>query len=121
MDSNELKKLIRSEVVRLLEADSFNDNPDDREHPPEESSFKSKLMRSPGAPFGGNLYNMTGPVISNEARSLLMQWMRLVKAAWGRYGDPQNWPEKITKASQQLGQDFEDTVGSRGPTTNQYR
>jgi hypothetical protein len=122
MNIDQLRELIREEIQRVVEdsVGGFNDSPPtDPTNDEVETSLKDKLMQSPGAPFGGNLYQSTGPIISNEAREALHNWMRLTKAAWAKFGHPHNWPKQITDLAVKTGQAFEDKVASKGPT--QYR
>lgn len=80
----------------------------------------SRLMMTPGAPFGGNVAAVGNVVLSNESRVALRAWVQVAKAAWSKFGQPSRFPPEIVAQLNQLGDKFERTTGPRAPSTG-YR
>lgn len=114
MDKASLNKLIRSELKKLMSESTINMDPYsyDADHAFSNTndalSPGSKLMQTPGAPYGGNLSAYSQVPMNNESRLALKDWLRFAKAAWAKFGAPSNWPEKYTQIAVKLGQKFEE-------------
>ena len=112
MNNETLNSVIRTELKKIMGESTINMDPfsytSNFSNTDNALSPGSKLMQTPGAPFGGNQSAFSQMPMNNESRLALKDWLRFVKAAWKKFGAPTNWPKKYSQIAVELGQKYEN-------------
>jgi hypothetical protein len=107
LSNSQVRTIIREEVIHIIEDMTNSHSMDTVAQTP------SALADIPGVPFGGRLF-YTGAIINNEARSLLIKWLKFAVLAKRKFGDPQSWPDNVVQASKKLAGNYENKATERG-------
>jgi|SRR6185312_2315148 len=118
MNSKNLQAIIRREVRKLItEVADFQDEPGTIGQDASQSEYKGGLRmlfsRIPHAPFQGDINALSNVQLSNESRLALKNWIRFASYALKKFGDPSQWPEKVSKISDSLSNKFEFQIGTK--------
>lgn len=104
---SDYRTIIREEIIRLLE-DVTNVHSMDAT-----KGIPQWLADIPGVPFNGRIF-YTSTILPNETRALLMRWLKFAVRAKKKFGEPQQWPQRVIDVSQKLAGEYENKATERG-------